>query len=200
MQINKSWIFIGVLVLLIIGGCNLFMQGYNRLVTLEEQVKAQWSQVENVYQRRADLIPNLVETVKGYAKHERETLQAIVEARSKVGSIRFDSSVVNDSKKLAEFQRAQGELSSALSRLMVIVENYPQLKANENFLNLQSQLEGTENRIAVERKRFNDLVQEFNSLRRRIPTNIIAKIFGFSEKAYFKAEEGAEKAPKVKFE
>ncbi|MCX7820763.1 MAG: LemA family protein [Brevinematales bacterium] len=200
MQFNKSWIFIAIIVVLVLGGCSIFMGGYNRLVTLEEQVKAQWSQVENVYQRRADLIPNLVETVKGYAKHERETLQAIVEARSRVGSIKLDSSVVNDSKKLAEFQRAQGELSGALSRLMVVVENYPQLKANENFLNLQSQLEGTENRIAVERKRYNELVQEFNSLRRRIPTNIIASLFGFSEKAYFKAEEGAEKAPKVKFE
>ncbi len=200
MKFSKVWIVLGIIALFVVGGCSIMMGGYNRLVTLEEQVKAQWSQVENVYQRRADLIPNLVETVKGYAKHERETLQAVIEARSKIGTIKFDPSVVNDSKKLAEFQRAQGELSSALSRLMVVVENYPQLKANENFLNLQSQLEGTENRIAVERKRYNDLVQEFNSLRRRIPTNIIAALFGFSEKAYFKAEEGAEKAPKIKFE
>ncbi len=200
MQINKSWIVIGVIILFLLGGCGIFVGSYNRLVTLDEQVKAQWSQVENVYQRRADLIPNLVESVKGFAKHEKETFQAITEARSKIGSMKLDSSVVNDPKKFAEFQRVQGELSGALSRLMVVVENYPQLKANENFLNLQSQLEGTENRIAVERKRYNDLAQEFNSFRRRFPSNIIANMFGFSEKAYFKAEEGAEKAPKVKFD
>ncbi len=200
-SVNKNLIItLGVVLLIFIGGCSIFVGNYNKLVSLEEGVKSQWSQVENVYQRRADLIPNLVETVKGYAKHERQTLEAVVEARSKATSIKLDSSIVNDSKKLAEFQKAQGELSGALSRLLVVVENYPQLKANENFLALQSQLEGTENRIAVERKRYNDLAREFNSLRRRFPSNIIARMFGFSEKAYFQAEAGAEKAPEVKFE
>ncbi len=200
-SVNKNLIItLGVVLLIFIGGCSIFVGNYNKLVSLEEGVKSQWSQVENVYQRRADLIPNLVETVKGYAKHERQTLEAVVEARSKATSIKLDSSIVNDSKKLAEFQKAQGELSGALSRLLVVVENYPQLKANENFLALQSQLEGTENRIAVERKRYNDLAREFNTLRRRFPSNIIARIFGFSEKAYFQAEAGAEKAPEVKFE
>lgn len=200
-NLNKNFLIIlGIVLLFLIGGCNLFVGNYNRLLSLEEAVKSQWSQVENVYQRRADLIPNLVETVKGYMKHERQTFEAIVEARSKVGSIKLDSSIVNDSKRLAEFQRMQRELSGALSRLLVVVENYPQLKANENFLSLQSQLEGTENRIAVERKRYNDLAMEFNALRRRFPSNIIANMFGFKEKAYFKAEEGAEKAPEVKFE
>ncbi|MGC8764672.1 MAG: LemA family protein [Brevinematia bacterium] len=193
-------IILGIVLLIIIGGCSVFVGNYNRLVSLEEAVKSQWSQVENVYQRRADLIPNLVETVKGYAKHERQTFEAIVEARSKATSVKVDSSIVNDSRRLAEFQKMQGELSGALSRLLAIVENYPQLKANENFLSLQSQLEGTENRIAVERKRYNDVAMEFNALRRRFPSNIIANMFGFKEKAYFKAEEGAEKPPKVNFD
>ncbi|MCX7727449.1 MAG: LemA family protein, partial [Chitinispirillaceae bacterium] len=156
-------------------------------------------QVENVYQRRADLIPNLVETVKGYASHEKETFQSIVEARSKVGTIQLDKSITEDPERFAKFQKAQGELSNAISRLLVVVENYPQLKANENFLALQSQLEGTENRITVERKRYNEVAMEFNTVRRRFPVIFIANLFGFKEKVYFKAEEGAEKAPKVKF-
>lgn len=201
MDIKKiGWIVIGVILLIIVGGCSIFVGTYNRLVSLEESVKAQWSQVENVYQRRADLIPNLVEVVKGYAKHEKETLQAIVEARSKVGSIKVDSSLINDPQKLRKFQQIQGELSGALSKLLAVVENYPQLKANENFLTLQSQLEGTENRIAVERRRYNEIARSFNSFRRRFPNNIIANMFGFNEKAYFEAEEGAEKAPRVKFD
>ena len=173
---------------------------YNSLVTLEENVKASWSQVQNVYQRRADLIPNLVETVKGYAKHERETLQAVVDARSRVGSVNIDKNIINDPKALKQYQSMQGELSGALSRLLVVAENYPQLKANENFLALQSQLEGTENRIAVERMRYNEAAQLFNTKRRMFPASIIANMSGFQEKAYFEAEQGAQNAPKVKFD
>lgn len=178
----------------------LMLRGtYNRLVTAEEAVKSGWSQVENVYQRRLDLIYNLVETVKGYAAHESETLQNVIEARSKASQITVTPEVLNDPNTFALFQKSQGELSSALSRLMVVVEQYPNLKANENFLALQSQLEGTENRIAVERMRFNETAQAFNTLRRRFPTVFLANMMGFKEKAYFQAESGADKAPKVKF-
>jgi LemA protein len=197
---NIFLIILGVIVLLIVGGCGIFVGSYNRLVSMEEAVKAQWAQVENVYQRRADLVPNLVETVKAYAKHEKETFQLVVEARSKIGSIKLDPGFVNDQNKLAQFQKLQGELSSALSKLIAVAENYPQLKANENFLTLQSQLEGTENRITVERMRYNEKAQAFNASIRRFPNNIIANLFGFREKAYFQAEEGANKAPKVKFD
>lgn len=182
-----------VLTLLAFGGI------YNRLVSTEEAVKSAWSQVENVYQRRADLVPNLVETVKGYASHERETLQNVVEARSKISQMSLSPEVVNDPGLLAKFQSVQGELSSALSRLMVVVERYPDLKASQNFLALQTQLEGTENRIAVERMRYNETALRFNTMRRTFPNVIVARLMGFAEKAYFKAEEGAEKAPKVKF-
>lgn len=177
----------------------MFSGAYNKLVTAEEAVKSAWSQVENVYQRRLDLIPNLVETVKGYAAHESETLQKVIEARSKASQITLTPEVLNDPNAFALFQKSQGELSSALSRLMVVVEQYPNLKANENFLALQSQLEGTENRIAVERMRFNETAQVFNTLRRRFPTVFLANMMGFKEKAYFQAETGAEKTPKVKF-
>lgn len=196
----KTWLIVlGVIVVL--GFIIYSMTGgtYNRLVSLDEAAKSQWSTVEVVYQRRADLIPNLVETVKGYAKHEKDTLQAVVDARSRVGSMAVDPSMINNPENFKKFQAAQGDLSSALSRLMVVVENYPQLKANENFLELQSQLEGTENRISVERRRYNEAAQAFNTLRRSFPAVIIANMSGMQEKEYFQAEEGAKTAPKVKF-
>ncbi|MFA5729270.1 MAG: LemA family protein, partial [Candidatus Neomarinimicrobiota bacterium] len=172
---------------------------YNSLVTLEEGVNQSWAQVGNQYQRRADLIPNLVETVKGYASHERETLEGVIQARANATSLNVTPEVLNDPAAFAKFQQVQGEISTALSRLMAVVENYPNLKANENFLALQSQLEGTENRIAVERQRFNQTVQSFNTRIRQFPTNIFAGMFGFGKKLYFEAQEGAEIAPKVEF-
>ncbi|MBT4034281.1 MAG: LemA family protein [Candidatus Marinimicrobia bacterium] len=171
---------------------------YNSMVTLEEGVDASWAQVENVYQRRADLIPNLVATVKGYAEHEKETFTAVTEARSKVNNINVEG-MANNPQALQNFQAAQGQLSSALSRLMVVVEKYPDLKANQNFLDLQTQLEGTENRIAVERNRFNKVAQGYNTIIRRFPGSIYAGMFGFDRKAYFEAEAGSEKAPQVEF-
>ncbi len=171
--------------------------GYNRLVTLEEAVKTAWSQVENVYQRRADLIPNLVETVKGARDFERDTLTAVIEARAKVGQVNFNK--VPSAGEMQQFQAAQDGLSSALSRLMVVVERYPELKATEAFRDLQSQIEGTENRIAVERKRFNETAQTFNTARRSFPTMIIASLFGFAEKPYFQATPGSDRPPQVKF-
>ncbi len=189
--------------LLIIIGISVFVtvkNYYNQFVTLEEQVNQAWSQVENVYQRRADLIPNLVEVVKGYAKHERETLQAVVEARSRLGGqVNIGPGVLNDPQAFARFQQAQDALSSALQRLMVVVERYPELKADQRFADLQAQLEGTENRIAVERRRFNEAVQQYNTAIRKFPANIIAGIFGFQPKPYFKAQAGAEQAPRVQF-
>lgn len=193
----------GTIVLLAIVGfivlIGLWFSGaYNGLVKLEEGVKQAWSQVENVYQRRLDLIPNLVETVKGYAAHEQETFIAVTEARSRAaGSVSAD--VINDPQKFEAFQESQGALSSALSRLMVVVEKYPDLKANQNFLSLQAQLEGTENRIAVERGRFNEAAQAFNTTIRQFPTVLVAKLFGFRAKEYFKADQGASAAPKVQF-
>ena len=189
----------GVLLVLAVGAAVVVGGGYNSLVTGEESVKAAWSQVENVYQRRADLIPNLVATVKGVANFEKETYTAVTEARAKVGQVRVTPEMLNDPNSFAQFQRAQGELGSALSRLLVVAENYPQLKANQNFLDLQSQLEGTENRIAVERRRYNETAQAYNTMLRRFPRNITARLFGFKEKAYFEAAQGAEKAPEVKF-
>lgn len=171
---------------------------YNKLVTLEEGVTAAWSQVENVYQRRADLIPNLVNTVKGYADFEQSTLTAVIEARAKATSTTIDPSNLSEAS-LAQFQEAQQGLGSALSRLMVVVERYPDLKANQNFMDLQSQLEGTENRIAVERRTFNTTAQAYNTNIRRFPNNIIASLFGFDKKAYFQSDAGAEKAPEVQF-
>jgi LemA protein len=193
-------VIIGIVIL--IGIIMLFsgIRIYNQMVRLDEGVKEKWSQVENVYQRRLDLIPNLVETVKGYAAHERETFQAVTEARSKVGGVmNVPGQALASPEMFQQFQQAQTSLSSALQRLMVVVERYPDLKANENFLNLQSQLEGTENRIAVERKRFNEAAREFNTYIRKFPKVILANMFGFREKPYFKAQEGADVAPKVKF-
>ena|SRR3990167_11169416 len=177
----------------------MFGGTYNRLVSGEEAVKSAWAQVENVYQRRLDLIPNLVETVKGYAAHERETLEGVVQARAKATQTNIGADVINSPETFEKFQQSQGQLSSALSRLMVVVEKYPDLKANQSFLNLQSQLEGTENRITVERMRFNEVAQSFNTLRRQFPTVIMANMMGFKEKAYFQADQGASKAPTVNF-
>jgi len=172
--------------------------GYNKMVSLEEGVTSQWANVENVYQRRMDLIPNLVNTVKGYAKHEQETLTKVIEARAKATQVTIDPTNLNEAS-LKQFQQVQGELSGAISRLLVSVEQYPDLKANQNFLDLQAQLEGTENRIAVERRKFNETVQAFNSYIRSFPRVIYAGWFGFEKKAYFEADEGAKEVPKVDF-
>lgn len=196
----KKWIILGVVIVVIILIYSFFKGSYNNFVTMEESVKQKWSQVENVYQRRADLIPNLVEVVKGYASHERETLEAVINARSKVGGqVNISSDVLNNPQAFAKFQQAQGALTSALQRLMVVVERYPELKADGRFADLQTQLEGTENRISVERGRFNEAVQVYNTTVRKFPDMILANMFGFREKVYFKADAGAEKAPQVKF-
>jgi LemA protein len=170
---------------------------YNSLVGLDQEVDAQWGQVQNVYQRRSDLVPNLVETVKGAAKHERGTLEAVTAARAR--ATQTNVALPDDPDALARYQAAQDQLSSALTRLMVVVEQYPDLKANQNFLALQSQLEGTENRITVERKRFNDIAREFNTRRNRFPTALVAAAFGdrFDSKPYFEAQAGAQQAPRV---
>jgi LemA protein len=172
--------------------------GYNKMVTMDEQVTSQWAQVENVYQRRADLIPNLVNTVKGYASHERETLEGVIEARSKATSVNIDPSNLTP-QAIQQFNQAQDGLSSALSRLMVVVERYPDLKANQNFMDLQAQLEGTENRITQERKKFNETTQTYNAYIRKFPQVIYAGWFGFEKKTYFEAQQGAEQAPEVQF-
>lgn len=172
--------------------------GYNKMVTMEEQVTSQWAQVENVYQRRADLIPNLVNTVKGYAAHEQETLEGVIEARSKATSVNIDPSKLTP-ESIQQFNQAQEGLSSALSRLMVVVERYPDLKANQNFLDLQTQLEGTENRITVERMKFNETTQIYNAYIRKFPQVIYSGWFGFEKKTYFEAQQGSEKAPEVQF-
>lgn len=174
------------------------VSSYNGLVTSEENVNSQWANVETQYQRRADLIPNLVNTVKGYAKHEKETLEGVIAARSQATQIKVDSKDLTP-EKLAEYQKAQGAVTSALGKLLAITENYPDLKANQNFLELQAQLEGTENRITVARKNFNDAAQGYNTSIRRFPKSIFASMFGFDKRPYFDAEEGADKAPKVEF-
>lgn len=194
---NKTIIGIGLTVLLALLGVSA-CSSYNGLVDLDEQVQNSWSQVENQYQRRADLIPNLVATVKGYAAHEEETLRGVVEARAKATSTTIDPTKMDESA-LAQFQANQDALSSALSRLMVVVERYPELKANEQFLNLQSQLEGTENRIATARKDFNDTAKGYNTEVRRFPKSLFASWFGFERRPYFEAKEGSELAPSVDF-
>ncbi len=171
---------------------------YNSLVAGDESVQAAWSQVENVYQRRADLVPNLVATVKGYAEHESETLQAVIDARSKATQMTVDASGLSE-EQIQDFQAAQGELSQALGRLIALGEAYPDLKANENFRDLQAQLEGTENRIAVERQKFNETARAYNTRLRSFPANIVAGLFHFEKKGYFQAAEGAGTAPKVEF-
>ena len=196
---KKFWIGLLVIVAVVLFGVVTISGIYNQLVAADEQVSSAWGQVQNVYQRRLDLIPNLVETVKGYAAHEKQTLEDVVNARSKITQLNVSSEMANNPEALAQFQQAQRELSGALSRLLVVVESYPDLKASQNFLALQSQLEGTENRIAVERMRFNEAAQKLNTLRRSFPANMIASLGGFKEKAYFKADEGAAKVPVVKF-
>jgi LemA protein len=182
----------------LIGGFSL-RSTYNEVVTLEQGVNAQWAQVQNVYQRRADLIPNLVATVKGYAAHESEVLQAVTASRSQVGSIQATPGILNNPAEFQKFQQAQASLGSALQRLLVVVERYPDLKANQNFLELQSQLEGSENRITVERKRFNESAQQYNTRIKQFPTNLVAGFFRFTEKQYFQGTPGSEKAPVVDF-
>lgn len=190
------WIAVlGVFVLLFVWGNNR----YNYMVSGEELVSKAWSDVESQYQRRSDLLPNLVETVKGYAKHEKSTLQAVIEARAKATQVTVNPDNMTP-EKLAEYQAAQSQVGSAIGRLLVSVEQYPDLKANQNFKELQAQLESTENRIAVHRQRFNDMAQKYNVLIRRFPSNIIASMFGFEKKGYFEAEAGSEKAPQLNFD
>ena len=191
---KSTIIIIAVAVLAVVWG----ITGYNGLVSMDEGVQTKWADVETQYQRRADLIPNLVNTVKGYAAHESETLQAVVEARAKATSMNIDPSNMS-AEQIANFQKAQDGVSSALGRLLVTVEKYPDLKANENFKELQAQLEGTENRISVERRNFNDAARRFNTSIRTFPRNLIAGMCGFEKRPYFEAEEGASKAPEVQF-
>lgn len=193
----------GCIGLIVLGIIALALYGwvknsYNGLVKDQESVETAWAQVQNVYQRRADLIPNLVATVKGYAKHEQETLEGVIEARANATKVTIDPSKMTP-EDLKKYQEAQGEVTNALSRLIAVSESYPDLKANQNFLELQNQLEGTENRITVERNKFNEVARTYNTKRRTFPTNIIAGIFNFDEKPYFQAQEGADKAPKVDF-
>ena len=198
---NRGLIALGGLIL-VVAIVGMTLAGtYNRLVTLDQAVQSQWAQVESVYQRRADLIPNLVATVKGAANFEKSTYIAVAEARSKVGQLNLGSGVPNDPAAFAKFTAAQDGLSSALSHLLAVVENYPDLKASQNFADLQAQVEGTENRIAVERMRFNKAAQAFNTTRDSFPTVLVAGLFGsrFNEKAYFKSQEGSATAPKVNF-
>jgi len=191
----KTWIGLGVVVVLVLYGVNV----NNNLVSLEENVNQAWAQVESQYQRRADLIPNLVNTVKGAADFEKETLTQVVEARSKATSVQMSPEMLKNEQAFNQFKQAQSQLSGALSRLLVSVERYPELKANQNFRDLQVQLEGTENRIAVERNRYNRAAREYNTAIRRFPTSLFANMFGFEKVAYFEAEEGAENAPDVQF-
>ena len=192
---KKTWIIIiAVIAVIAVYG----VSSYNSMVSQEEAVGTAWSNVENQYQRRADLIPNLVNTVKGYAAHEKETFDAVVPARAKATQTTVSIDDLTP-EKMEAYQRAQGEVGSALSRLLAVTENYPELKANENFQTLQAQLEGTENRISVERRNFNDVAREYNTSIRRFPKNIFAGMFGFEKRPYFEAQEGTEKAPEVKF-
>ena len=195
MKKNKGWIIAGVVILaLVLWG----VSGYNSLVGMDEEVNGKWANVETQYQRRSDLLPNLVSTVKGYAAHEKSTLEAVMAARSQATQVKIDPSNCTP-QQLAAYQKAQGDVTTALGKLLAISENYPQLKANENFLELQSQLEGPENRINVARKDFNDAAKKFNMSIRRFPKSIIASMCGFEKRSYFEAEAGADKAPKVEF-
>lgn len=191
---NKKFIYIGLAILIV----GWFVSSYNSMVSKNEVVAEKWAQVETVYQRRADLIPNLVATVKGVADFEKSTLTAVIEARSKATSMTIDASKL-DATSMQKFQAAQGELTGSLSKLLVSVERYPELKANQNFLELQAQLEGTENRISVERNRFNTVTKEYNSYIKKLQNKLIAGLFGFDEKPYFEADAGAEKVPEVQF-
>jgi LemA protein len=192
---------LGVLVISAVVIAGMLAVTYNSLVRRSQEVDRQWAQVQNVYQRRADLIPNLVQTVRGAANFEKSTLEDITKARASVGQVNVNpNQAPANAAELEKYQQAQGQLSSALSRLLVVVERYPELKANQNFLNLQAQLEGTENRISVERGRFNEAVQSYNTVLKRFPTVLFAGLFGFKEKPYFTAAAGAEKPPKVEFD
>jgi LemA protein len=195
---KKGLVALIVVAVLVLGGFIWVKNVYNQIVVSDEYVQATWAQVENVYQRRADLIPNLVSTVKGYAAHESETLENVVAARAKATQVTVDPSDLTP-EALARFNEAQDGLSAALGRLLMIQESYPELKANQNFLELQAQLEGTENRIATERMKFNDAVKAFNTGIRRFPDNIVASMFGFEKKGYFEAKAGADVAPVVEF-
>lgn len=192
---KKTWIIVIAVIAVI---AIYFTSTYNSMVAQEEAVSTAWSNVENQYQRRSDLIPNLVNTVKGYAAHEKETFDAVVSARAKATQTTVSIDDLTP-EKMQAYQRAQGEVSSALSRLLAVTENYPELKANENFKELQAQLEGTENRISVERRKFNETARGYNTAIRKFPRNIVAGMFGFEKHPYFEAEEGSEKAPEVKF-
>ncbi len=198
MKVKKSWIILGVILITVFIIYRIFAGSYNDMVNYDETVITSWSNVENVYQRRADLIPNLVNTVKGYAAHEKETFTEVIEARAKATSVSIDPANLN-AATIQQFQQAQAGLSSALSKLMVIVERYPDLKANQNFLELQAQLEGTENRIAVERRKFNESIKVYNKYIRSFPQKIVAGMYGFEKKVQFKADAGADKVPEVKF-
>ena len=195
---KKTFIVIAVVAVIVLALFGWVKGVYNGMVEQEEDVNKAWSQVENVYQRRADLIPNLVNTVKGYAAHESETLQGVIEARSKATQVSVNAEDLTE-ENIKKFQAAQGDLQQALGRLLMLTENYPDLKANENFRDLQTQLEGTENRITVERQKFNESAKAYNTNIRKFPNNIFAGMFGFEKKAYFEAQQGAEKAPEVKF-
>jgi len=195
---KRTLIIIGVIVVVLFMVYRFFAGTYNTMVELSEAIPKEWAQVETQYQRRADLIPNLVNTVKGYANFEQETLTRVIEARASATQVKIDPSNITP-EELQRFQTAQNGVSSALSRLLVVAENYPDLKANQNFLDLQAQLEGTENRIAVARTRFNEVVQPYNVYIRRFPANTLAGMYGFTPKGYFEASEGSENAPKVDF-
>jgi LemA protein len=195
---KKGLIIIGILAVLAFIVYGFFAGRYNTMVELQEAIPKEWAQVETQYQRRADLIPNLVNTVKGYADFEQETLTRVIEARASATQVKIDPANITP-EALQRFQQAQNGVSSALGRLLVTVENYPNLKANQNFLDLQAQLEGTENRIAVARTRFNEVVQPYNVYIRRFPNNMLANMYGFTQKGYFEAAEGSEKAPTVDF-
>lgn len=195
---KKSLIALLVVGVIVLGFIIGFKNSYNKMVTMDEGVSAQWAQVENVYQRRLDLIPNLVNTVKGYATHEQETLEGVIEARAKATQVTVDPSKL-DAASLKNFQETQAGLSSALGRLMVVMEQYPNLKADQNFRDLQAQLEGTENRISVERGRFNDSARTYNTYITQFPGVLYSRMFGFEKKAYFEADKAAAKAPEVKF-
>jgi len=196
---KTALIVLGVLVLVVVIGFASLFGVYNRFVTAEQGVNEKWAQVQNVYQRRADLIPNLVETVKGFAAQEKSVLEEVTRARASASGIKATPELLNDPANFKKFQDAQNELGGALSRLLVTVERYPELKSNQNFLALQSQLEGTENRITVERQRFNEAVRDYNTKIKLMPAALVARLMGFKEKAFFEATPGSETVPKVKF-
>ncbi len=195
---RRSWFAIILVIVIILIGYSYFKGMYNGMVQRSENVEQQWANVENTYQRRADLIPNLVSTVKGYAEFERETLEAVINARAKATSVQVDPQNLTP-EMLQQFQEAQTGISGALGRLMVVIERYPDLKANQNFLDLQAQLEGTENRITTERRKFNEVARDYNTFIKLFPRNIFANLFGFDARPYFAAVEGAETAPQVEF-